>query len=100
LLEIPTWPVTNILLALDRQRESAWYEMITSLLILVMLVGPLALGYGLEIAIYGLLGYAVIRFFGSWIWMQMVLPKGKRSDSEITVRQQTNFAVPLGCLRW
>lgn len=95
-LEIPTWPVTNILLALDRQRESAWYEMITSLLILGMLVGPLALGFGLEVAIYGLLGYAVIRFIGSWIWMQLVLPKGKLSDSEISLKEQTHFAVPLG----
>ncbi len=96
LLEIPTWPVTNILLALDRQKDSAWYEMITSMLTLVCLVGPLALGFGLEAAIYGLMFYAIIRFIGSWIWMNMVLPEGKMADSEITVKQQTDFAIPLG----
>lgn len=96
LLEIPTWPVTNILLALDRQKESACYEMLTSLMIFFFLTGPLALGYGLEMAIYGMLLYAIIRFIGSAIWMKLVLPKGKLSDSKITIRQQFNFAIPLG----
>ncbi|MDR9410555.1 MAG: hypothetical protein RI573_17055, partial [Balneolaceae bacterium] len=68
--EIPTWPVTNILLALDRQKESAWYEMITSLLTFLLLVGPLALGYALDIAVYGLVAYGLIRFIGSWVWMR------------------------------
>jgi len=96
ILEIPTWPVTNVLLALDRQKESAWYEMITSLLTFGLLVGPLALGYGLEVAVYGLTAYAVIRFIGSWVWMQLVLPEGKLSDGEISVREQANFSLPLG----
>ncbi|MGM0460616.1 MAG: hypothetical protein ACQERO_14820, partial [Bacteroidota bacterium] len=56
-LEIPTWPVTNVLLALDRQKDSAWYEMTTSLLSFGCLVVPLALGYGLDIAVYGLVIY-------------------------------------------
>ena len=94
--EIPTWPVTNILLALDRQRESAWFEMITSLLTFSFLVGPLALGYGLDIAVYGLVAYGFIRFVGSWIWMSIVLPEGKLSDSEISVRRQVDFSLPLG----
>ncbi len=96
LLEIPTWPVTNILLALDRQKESAVFEMATSMMILAFLVGPLALGYPLIIAIYGMLAYAIIRFLSSLIWMKLVLPAGQLSDSGITVRQQINFAVPLG----
>lgn len=95
-LEIPTWPVTNMLLALDRQKESAWYEMITSLLTFGLLIGPLAFGFGLKAAVYGLLIYAVVRFVGSWIWMQMVLPKGTLSDSEISVKEQINFSLPLG----
>lgn len=94
--EIPTWPVTNILLALDRQRESAWFEMLTSLLTLTLLVGPLAMGYDLEVAVYGLVVYGFIRFVGSWIWMRIVLPEGKLSDSEISVKRQVNFSLPLG----
>ncbi|MDZ7718693.1 MAG: oligosaccharide flippase family protein [Balneolaceae bacterium] len=94
--EIPTWPVTNILLALDRQKDSAWFEMVTSLLTFTFLVGPLALGYGLDIAVYGLVAYGFIRFAGSWIWMKIVLPEGKLSDSEISVKRQVNFSLPLG----
>ena len=94
--EIPTWPVTNILLALDRQKESAWYEMLTSLLTFVSLVGPLALGYDLEVAVYGLALYGFIRFIGSWIWMKRVLPEGSIQDTEISLRRQVNFSIPLG----
>ena len=95
-LEIPTWPTTNVLLALDKQKQSAWYEMLTSILTFSCLVGPLALGYGLDIAVYGLVFYGVVRFIGSFIWMQIVLPDGKLSDSEVTLREQFDFSVPLG----
>lgn len=96
IIEIPTWPVTNVLLALDRQRDSAWYEMITSLLTFTCLVLPLALGYGLVIAVYGLVVYGVIRFIGSWIWMLLVLPEGKIGDSEVSLKKQVDFSIPLG----
>jgi len=96
ILEIPTWPVTNVLLALDRQKDSAWYEMSTSLLSFGCLVVPLALGYGLDIAIYGLVIYGVIRFVGSFIWLHLVLPEGKLSDTDIPLKKQFNFALPLG----
>ncbi|NBC28193.1 MAG: oligosaccharide flippase family protein, partial [Bacteroidetes bacterium] len=95
-LEIPTWPVTNVLLALDKQRQSAWYEMLTSLMSFGCLVVPLALGYDLEIAVYGLVTYGVIRFIGSYIWLHLALPPGTLSDSEITIRQQADFSLPLG----
>ena len=96
LFEIPTWPTTNILLAADKQSQAAWYEMLTSALIFICLVGPLSFGYDLNIAVYGLMGYAVIRFLGSSIWINIVLPAGKLSDSDIPVKNQIDFAVPLG----
>src|SRR6056297_2614714 len=96
LLEIPTWPVTNVLLALDKQRDSAWYEMLTSLLSFVCLVLPLALGYSLEIAVYGLVVYGVIRFVGSFVRLHLALPEGKLSDTDIPLKKQLNFALPLG----
>lgn len=96
LFEIPTWPTTNILLAADKQSHAAWYEMLTSALILICLVGPLSLGYGLNIAVYGLVGYAFLRFIGSWIWIHAVIPSGKLADSDIAVKNQIDFAVPLG----
>lgn len=96
LFEIPTWPATNVLLAADKQSQAAWYEMITSALIFICLVGPISLGYSLNIAVYGLMAYAVIRFIGSWIWVHRVLPPGKLADSDIPVKNQIDFSVPLG----
>lgn len=95
-LEVPTWPVTNILLASDRQKDSSWYEMITSVLTFTCLVGPLFLGYSLTTAVYGLLVYGVIRFVGSAIWMMMVLPERVEKDSGIPLKEQFNFSIPLG----
>lgn len=95
-LEVPTWPVTNILLASDRQKDSSWYEMITSVLTFSCLVGPLFLGYSLTVAVYGLLVYGVLRFVGSFIWMMVVLPPRVEKDSGIPLKKQFNFSVPLG----
>lgn len=95
-LEIPTWPVTNILLASDRQKDASFYEMSTSSLSLLCVVIPLLAGYSLTIAIYGLIGYAVIRFIGSIIWVIKVLPEKVEKKSGITVKEQFNFSVPLG----
>lgn len=95
-LEVPTWPVTNVLLAADRQKDSAWYEMLTSLLTFGSLVLPLALGYSLTVAVWGLVFYAVVRFFGSLIWTYLVLPGDSKISSGISLKEQVNFSVPLG----
>lgn len=95
-LEVPTWPVTNILLAADRQKDSAWYEMLTSLLTFGCLVLPIALGYSLTVAVWGLVAYALIRFIGSLIWTYLVLPERTKISSGIPLKEQVNFSVPLG----
>lgn len=95
-LEVPTWPVTNVLLAADRQKDSAWYEMLTSLLTFGCLVVPIALGYSLTVAVWGLVAYAVIRFVGSIIWTYLVLPDRVEKSSGIPLKEQVNFSVPLG----
>ena len=51
-LEIPTWPTTNILLASDRQKGAAWYEMITSVIAFGGFGPPIVIGYGVEMAIW------------------------------------------------
>lgn len=95
-LEVPTWPTTNVLLAADRQKDSAWYEMLTSVLTFGCLVLPIAMGYPLNIAVWGLVGYAVVRFFGSIIWTYLVLPGDTKLSSGISLKEQVNFSVPLG----
>ncbi len=96
ILEVPTWPVTNILLASERQKEASWYEMITSTLSVVCVVIPLLAGYSLEAAIYGLVGYAIVRFIGSIIWMMLILPERTKKSSKIGLKEQFQFSIPLG----
>lgn len=95
-LEIPTWPVTNILLASDKQKQASWYEMSTSLLSFVCMVAPLAAGYSLTVAVYGLVAYAVVRFLGSAVWLMVSLPERVEKNSGIPLREQFRFSLPLG----
>lgn len=95
-LEVPTWPTTNILLASDKQRQASWYEMSTSLLSFVAVVGPLAIGYSLMAVVYGLIVYAIVRFIGSAVWLHNVLPKRVETQSKISIKEQFRFSIPLG----
>jgi O-antigen/teichoic acid export membrane protein len=95
-LEIPTWSVHNVLLASDRQKEAGWYQIITSIMSFMALIGPLALGYSVEIAIYSMLIYAGIRFVGSFIWMWLILPNGDLKTPTGNLKEQISFSIPLG----
>lgn len=95
-LEIPTWPVHNVLLASDRQKEAGWYQIITSILSFTALIGPLALGLPLIYVFYSMIGYAVIRFVGSFIWMWVILPEGESKTPKGNIKEQIQFSIPLG----
>ncbi len=95
-LEIPTWPVHNILLASDRQREAGWYQIITSILSFAAIIGPIALGYPIIYLLYSMVAYAVIRFVMSFIWVTFVLPKGGLKTPKGNLREQISFSIPLG----
>jgi O-antigen/teichoic acid export membrane protein len=95
-LEIPTWPVHNILLASDRQKEAGWYQVITSLMSFTALIGPFALGYSIEVALYSMIAYAAIRFIGSFIWVMLILPEGGYKTPKGNIVEQIKFSLPLG----
>lgn len=96
LLEIPTWPVTNILLALDKQKQAGWYQVVTSMLSFCAFVVPIALGLPLVYIFYCLIGYAAVRFIGSLIWMAIAIPGGPWRTPKANFRDQINFSIPLG----
>lgn len=96
ILEIPTWPVNNILLALDRQKQAAWYQLLMSLFTFFSLVVPLALGYSLKVALTAMLVYAATRFVISIIWANMALPRNGEPLEQGTLRKQIAFSLPLG----
>jgi O-antigen/teichoic acid export membrane protein len=95
-LEIPVWPVTNILLATERQKQAAWYDIFNTSLNFFCFAVPLWLGYPLTIAVYGLVLYAVVRFIVSIIWAMLVLPGSVYQHPEISVKRQIRFSGPLG----
>lgn len=95
-LEIPTWPVTNMLLALDRQRDAAVYELSTSVLTFAGLIGPLMFGLPMVWSIYGLLAYTALRFAGSAFWMARVLPAAGERVPPGLIREQVSFSASLG----
>lgn len=95
-LEIPTWPVSNILLAANRQKSAAWYQLFTSGLTFAAIIGPLALGYPLMISLYCLLGYSLVRFIISFIWIWIALPPLVQTTGKSMLKEQIKFAIPIG----
>ena len=95
-LEIPSWPVHNVLLASDRQKEAGWYQIITSIMSFSALVIPLALGLPIGALLYSMMGYAGLRLLGSMVWMLLILPPGERRTPEGNLFEQIKFSIPLG----
>ncbi len=95
-LEIPTWPAMNVLLASGRHRHAALYEVLFSVLIFAGLIGPLALGYSLRYALIGLTLYAAARLVVSVTWVSLVLPPSTGGRSRGLLGEQIRFAIPLG----
>ncbi|MEM1271376.1 MAG: oligosaccharide flippase family protein, partial [Bacteroidota bacterium] len=96
LLEVPSWPFDNLMLASDRQVDAAWFQILTSLTRFFGLLGPLWLGYGLVVGMWGLVAYAVTRFVGAFWWTLRVLPPKTEPLPAGFAKEQVRFSVPLG----
>lgn len=96
LLEIPTTPMNNILLALDRQKASSWYQIVSSVGVFVALVGPVVLQLSVDAIVYTLAAFAGIRFVLTAVWFQLVLPGPGQRLPPGTLREQIAFSMPLG----
>ncbi|HWN70012.1 MAG TPA: oligosaccharide flippase family protein [Haliangium sp.] len=96
LLEIPTTPMNNILLAMDRQKASSWYQIVTSVGLFAALAVPVALGLGADAIVYTLVAFSVVRFVVTAVWFQAVLPGPGTTLPPGTTRDQIRFSVPLG----
>lgn len=96
LFEIPTWPVNNLMLAADRQKDAGFYQIINGFMTFSAMILPLILGYDFSVAIWSLLGYSVIRFVMSLIWMLRILPPSTEKLPRGLAKEQTWFAIPIG----
>lgn len=95
-LEVPTWPITNVMIATDRVRDASAFQVGSSLLMFGALFGPLFLGLDPKYSVYGLVLYAVVRFVATAIWIRAVMPKATMALPPDALRQQLAFALPLG----
>ncbi len=96
LFELPTLPLPNVLIALDRSREAAWLNLFSGLAQLLAMVIPLALPLPVRGITFGLLAYGFFRMVASaWLFRKHLgafpsvrLPSG-------TLRSVFAYAVPL-----
>lgn len=96
LLDIPTTPMGNILLALNRQKASSWYQVLTSVGLFASVVGPVLLGLDADAIVFTLLAFSALRFVFTAVWFQVVLPGPGTALPPGTLREQMRFSVPLG----
>ena len=96
LLEVPTTPMGNILLALDRQKASSWYQVGSSVGLFLAVLAPVALGFDADAIVYTLLGFAALRFVLTALWFQVVLPGPGTPLPAGSLREQIRFSLPLG----
>lgn len=96
LLEIPTWPISNIMLAADRQKDASWYQLFNGVAMFCALVVPTFMGYSIDVAIYALLIVSALRFFISFYWVWRVLPPYEKRPDRALLKEQIEFSVPIG----
>lgn len=96
ILEFPTWPVPNVMLATDRPRHSAAYNVMMSVMAVAFVLTPGLLGWGLSWVVYGMVAYAAVRFVITMAWMMAILPKERAPMPTGVWREQVAFAMPLG----
>lgn len=96
LLEVPTWPISNIMLAADRQKDASWYQLFNGVAMFSALVVPTFMGYSIDVAIYALLIVSVIRFFVSFYWVWKILPPYEKRPDRALLKEQVAFSVPIG----
>ncbi|HEX9652791.1 MAG TPA: oligosaccharide flippase family protein [bacterium] len=95
-LELPTLVLPNLLLAIHRAKDAAWFNVIVGILQFTAMVVPALLGHPLSVIVAALMGYSVLRFaISALLFLRHFkgspepLPKG-------LLREQFHYSIPLG----
>jgi O-antigen/teichoic acid export membrane protein len=96
LLELPTLPLPNILIAINRVKKAAALSIFCSFLQFTAIILPAALGYSLRVIVFSLLGYGVVRFILSALLFFTSFPEKGRALPKGMMRQQFRYSLPLG----
>jgi O-antigen/teichoic acid export membrane protein len=96
LLEVPTLAAPLLLLAEERVFGSALWNAGAALLRCACVTTPILLGRGVTGALYGLVGYAIIRLFAFVLLAVRLTPRGKVRPAWSSIREQAVYTAPLG----
>ncbi|MFQ5606237.1 MAG: oligosaccharide flippase family protein, partial [bacterium] len=95
LLELPTVPMPNILIAIDQTKDAGILNIFIGITQLLALVLPVILGYPLAFIVYSLLGYGALRFlFSGYLFLKYFKNKGIEVPKG-TLLEQFKYAIPL-----
>ncbi len=96
LLELPTLPMPNILIAIDRAKQAAWLNVISSIIQFAVLTVPAILNQPLRIIVFALLGYGVLRFYLSAFLFLKNFPGRGEALPRGMVGEQLRYSIPVG----
>ena len=96
ILELPTTPIPNILIAINRAKQAAWFNILNSAMLFCAMVFPAVLGQPLSAIVYSLAGYGVLRFILSAFVFFKNFPGAGGGLPEGMIRTQLQYSVPLG----
>ncbi len=95
LLELPTTPLPNILIAIGQAKKAAVFNIAVGLVQFLALVLPAALNLPLKTIIFSLLGSGVFRFLLSAILFANILHGEQTRLPAGTAKKQLSYSIPL-----
>jgi len=95
-LELPTYHIQNVLIALGRAKQSAWVTIVFSLVLLVAMVLPALLGRPIHDVCYALVGYGAFRVVVTSFCFTRSLEKTAAVLPRNMLRRVLEYSVPLG----
>lgn len=96
LFELPTIPLPNVLIALDKAKSAAWFNLFAGVSQFLAMTLPLQSEQPVVAITYGLLGYGVLRCaVSAFIFFNLFREEEKTPLPPGTLREILNYSVPL-----
>jgi len=95
-IEFPTWAFVGALLGTGRTRQASNYQLVTTALGLLAVLGPAAAGLGPTTIVGCIVAAGIARFVLTATWMGFILPRTGADLPAGSFREQINFSLPLG----
>jgi len=96
LLELPTFPLTHVLIATDRAREAAWLNIVFSSALVAALAAPVLLGQPLVTVSWGLVTYGAFRLAVCTVVFLRHFGRAMEALPAGTMKRVFSYSLPLG----